>query len=158
TRRLETDLGERPRRPDDASRQLEIDEEAVEAEQWPAIRFRQPEILDLELEQQGVDPDLAHLPAPLALLGDLTGPLPGDESRDEEEPGQRVDEEEHREHGQGDDDRPAPEKHAQPCRPLSRSPRYHGKGIVRLSERDFNRPPCSRAYDANRPQERLLSS
>ena len=127
-RPLEADLGERPRRPEDAAHELEIDEEAIEAEQRPPVGLLEAELPDVDLEQQRVDPDLADLRAPPEPLLRVARHVRRDEPGNEEEPGQRVDEEESREHGERDDDPPPREQHAKPS-PSFSPPGCHA-GIV----------------------------
>ena len=112
-RRLQADLGEGPCRAEHAP-ELEIDEEAIEAEQRPPVGLLQAELPDIDFEQQRVDPDLADLRAPPELLVRVARHVRRDEPGNEEEPGQRVDEEESREHGERDDDPPAREPYARP--------------------------------------------
>ncbi len=123
-RRLEVDLGERQRRPDDALGELEVDKEAIEAEQRASVGLRQPEVLDVDLQQQRVDPDLADLCPPLELLLDVARHVRGDEPRHEEEPGQCVGDKNRDQHRERDEDPPAREHRPDP-RPPSRLPGCH---------------------------------
>ena len=105
-RRLELDLGEGPRPPEQA-RELEIDEEPVEAEKGPSVGLLEAEVLDLQLEQERVQPDVADLRPPLELRLYVPGHVCRDQPGDEEEAGERVRQNQGPHHGEGDEERTA---------------------------------------------------
>jgi hypothetical protein len=132
-RRVELDVGEGPRRPEQA-RELKVDEEAVEAQQGAPVALLKAEALDLQLEQERIDAHLADLQSPLELFLDVAGHVAGDQPGQQEETGQRVEDEQGRDHGGGDEERPSGHNRGEPSSPAASEVRHHAQIPVQPRE------------------------
>ena len=133
-RRVEPDLGKGPR-PAEQARELEVDEQTVEAEQWAPVGLLEPEVLDLELEQERVEPDPADLRAPIELLLHVSGHVCPDQAGHQEEAGDRVHRGKEHDDGRGDEERDPDDQAPEASPPMARA--------VRCRQRDRHRPPSS---------------
>lgn len=144
--RVQLELGEGPCSTQYA-RELEIDEEPIKREKRPPVGLLHAKALELQLEQEGIEPDLADLRPPLELLLHVPRCVVGDEPGHEEEARERVRHEEGHHHGGGDEERNSGDDPPEPAGPGAIGQWRHAS-IVRAAEAPFNCPDTGPERDA----------